>query len=122
MVRSAILGAEQVVAADLRRLEPQRRVTPRQHVLLHPERGDVEAVDHVMRDHRQLDRPAHRDVQLVDLRPPLGVLQMPHPLLSDDRNIERIARRFVHPEEESRPPGEHDQTEHKRHGDPDHLH
>ena len=30
-----------------------------------------------------LDRPADRHVQLVDLALPLGVLDLPHPLLAD---------------------------------------
>ena len=119
MVRPAILGAEQVIAADLRRLEPHRGIAARQHVLLHPERRDVEAVDHVLRGHRQLDRPAQRDVQLVDLGPPLGMLRVPHPLLADHVDLERVNGRVVHAVEEDRPPDEHDQPQQQRHADPD---
>ena len=45
---AAVLGAEQVIAARRGRLEPQVLYPARDHVRFHPERGDVEAVDHIL--------------------------------------------------------------------------
>ena len=77
--------------ARLGRLEPQRSCSGREHVLLDAEGRHVEAVDHVLGGHRQLDRPADRHVQLVDLALALEVLHLPHPLLADD--VDLAARR-----------------------------
>src|ERR1700750_2033320 len=52
---TAILGAEQVVAARLSRTEPGDRVASRHHVLLHAELRNEEAVDHILRSQDQLD-------------------------------------------------------------------
>ena len=55
-------------------------------------------------------------MQLVDLPLSVGVLDLPHPLLSDDVDLERIGRRPVHREEEVGPPEE------KREGDEERNH
>ena len=65
---------------------------------------------------------AERDVQLVDLGPPLGVLRVPHPLLADDVDLQRIGRRLVHPVEHHGRPDEHHHLEEQRHADPEDFH
>ena len=81
---AAILRTEEVVLAGLGRLEPERRVAPGQHVLLHAEGRHEEAVDHVLAGHHEADLAAHRHVQLVDLALAFHVLEAPHPLLAGD--------------------------------------
>ena len=61
-------------------------------VLLDAERGHVEAVDHVLGGHGQLHRAADRHVQLVDLALAVEVLHLPHPLLADDVDLQRVVR------------------------------
>ena len=81
MLRPAILGAENVISADLRRTEPFSRVLARQHVGLGPERGHIEIVNHVFGRQRQPDIAIHRHMQLIDFPGALVVLDLPHPLL-----------------------------------------
>jgi hypothetical protein len=52
-------------------------------------------MNHVFRRHDQLDLAIDGHVQLVDLALPGRVLQLPHPLLADHVNFDRIRRRFV---------------------------
>ena len=114
MLRAAVLGAEQVVPARLRRGEPEDVVAPGDDVRLHPERGNEEAVDDVFGAHDQLDRAADRHVQLVDLALPLHVLRLPHPLLADDVDFHRAGRRPVDVEEDLGAPAEHHHGDEER--------
>ena len=92
-LRAAILRAEDVIRSGRRRLEPHRRVAPRNHLALDAEVGNREAVEHVLRDHRQLDRTPGRNVQRIDLVLSARMLRLPHPLLADDIDVHRIRRR-----------------------------
>ncbi len=119
---SAVFRAEQVVFAGFGRLKPECGVARRQHVLLHPKCGDEEAVNHVLRGHHQPDRLTHRNMQRIDLALPVGILQLPHPLLGDDVNFTRIRRRLLDFEVEFRAPGEHSQKEDERYQRPCRFH
>ena len=84
VVGAAVLRAEQVIGARPRRLEPDGGVAAGQDVHVDAEVRHEKAVDHVLGGQQQLERPADRDVQFVDLALPFGVLDLPHPLLADD--------------------------------------
>ena len=60
---------------------------------------------------RELHGAAQRDVQFVDLALPFHVLELPHPLLADDVDLERIVGRTALEEEDAGAPGEHDHGE-----------
>src|SRR5579862_5162223 len=113
---AAILGAEKMIGAGLDGTEPRDGVTAGKHVLLHAERGDEEAVDHVLRGHDQLDVAADRDVKFVDLALTFGVFELPHPLLRDDVDFGGIAWRRATLEVDDRAPGE-DHHENKERDD-----
>ena len=93
VLRAAVFGAEQMIGAGLGGVEPRDGVAAGQHVLLHAEGGDEEAVNHVLRGHDQLDVAADGNVQFVDLALAFGVLDLPHPLLGDDVDFGRVAGR-----------------------------
>src|SRR5208283_2390607 len=87
---TAIFCAEQVIHPRLGRAEPFHRVAPGQHILLDAERRNIEAVDHILRSHDELDVASHRDMQFVDLALTFGVLHLPHPLLRHNVNFSRV--------------------------------
>src|ERR1700674_325595 len=82
-----------MIAAGLGGIEPERGVAAGQHVLLEAECGDEEAVNHVLRGHDELDILSGGDVELVDLALPLHVLDLPHPLFSNDIDFGRVCGR-----------------------------
>ena len=108
---------KQMMTTGLGGSEPERRVPPGQHVLLDPKSRDVETVNHVLRGHRQLDCSPQRHMQLIDFGSPFGVLQVPHPLLAHDGDIERVAGRRIKLEIDVRGPDIHHCRE--NHGDDD---
>src|ERR1700683_5166953 len=87
MVGAAVLRAKKMVGADFGGLEPNCGVAARQDVLLDAEDRDKEVVNHVFGSHSELHRHAHWDMQFIDLARPFSVLQVPHPLLADDKNL-----------------------------------
>ena len=99
-------GAEKMIGARLGGAEPRDRVAAGQHVLLHAERGDEEAVDDVLRSHDQLDVAADGNVQFVDLALAFGVFQLPHPLFGDDVDFGGVARWGAALEVDDGAPGE----------------
>ena len=92
VIRAAILRAEKVVLADLGGPEPHGVVASRNDVHFHAECGHVKVVDDVLAAQDQLDVAIDGDVQLVDLFAPGGLLQLPHPLLADDVDVQGIFR------------------------------
>src|SRR5581483_2976192 len=77
---AAELIAAQGVDAGEGGLEPEHRVPAGQYVALLAKRRHVEVVDDILRGHHEPDGLADRHVQLVDLAPPVGMLDLPHPL------------------------------------------
>ena len=66
---------------------------------------------------------ADRHVQLVDLALAVEVLELPHPLLADDVDVERLVGRARHREEDARAPDEdhhRDEERDDRPGDLEH--
>ena len=112
--RPAVLGAEEMVRPRHRRLEPGLGVAAGQRVLLHAERRHVEAVDHVLRRQQHLHRPRDRHVQLVDLPLAAQMLELPHPLLADAVELERVGRRRVREEEHVRAPDVREEKDDER--------
>ena len=114
VLRAAVLRAEEVVLARLGRVEPERRVAARDHVGLHAERRHEEGVDDVLGGRRQPHGPPDRHVQLVDLALPVGVLELPHPLLAHDVDVQGLGRRPGLREVDVRAPDEHHQADDQR--------
>ena len=114
------LAAKNVEAAEPRRLEPLLRVAARHHVLLGAEGRHVEIVDHVLGGHQETHRATHRHVEFVQLALALGVLDVPHPLLADDVDLQRIGvgRWDFQPVIEGRAPDEETHRDHQRDGAP----
>src|SRR3546814_4061136 len=69
--------------------EPELRIAPGKHILLQPERGHIQAMDHVLARHRKPHGIAYRHMQHIDFRLPIGMLELPHPLLGDDADRQR---------------------------------
>src|SRR6202162_4721121 len=100
MPGAAVLRAKEMIPAGPRGLEPGDRVAPGHDVFLHAERGHEEVVDHVLGGHREAHGAPDRHVQLVDLALPVGMLDLPHPLLADDGDLDRVVRGAVHREDD----------------------
>src|SRR6266849_1763750 len=79
---------------NLRRLKPRCGEPTGQYVSLDAERWDREAVNDVLRNHRQFDCASLRQVESVDLGLAVRLLRLPHPLLGDDVYLDRIGRRL----------------------------
>src|SRR5688572_32586292 len=93
MIHAAIFSAEKMIRAGLGVFEPLRGVTPGNNVGLDAERRYEEVVNYIFSRHDQLDATTDRHVQLVDLTLAGGVLNLPHPLLPHDINLDSILRR-----------------------------
>src|SRR5260370_13011120 len=104
MQSPAVLSAEEVVAARLGGLEPLRGVTAGNYVHLHAKGGDEKIVNHVFRGHGKPDGDIYGDVQLVDFALPFRMLQVPHPLLADDKNFDSSLVPARRAKKETRPP------------------
>jgi hypothetical protein len=95
-------------------------LSARNVVLLDAQRRDVEAVDHVLRSHHQPHVLARGHVQLVDLALAARMLRLPHPLLADDKDLQRVCGRVVELQIEVRAPDrEADEDQQRRRGPPD---
>ncbi len=88
MLDPAELRAFELIAAGAVGLEPEGLELPRHHVVLQAECRDVEAMDHVLRGEDHLHDPVDGDVYGVDLALPARMLDLPHPLLADDVELE----------------------------------
>ncbi len=107
--------------SGLRGAEPRLREASRHDVLLHAESGDEEAVNDVLRRHRQPHVLPDRHVQRVDLPHALGMLKLPHPLLADRIELQGVGRRPGQREIEPRAPHEHHHHQRERDRRPDDL-
>src|SRR6202521_1475612 len=107
VIRATILRTEEMVAAGLGGAKPHGVVVPGHHVHLHAERRNKEIVDDIFAREDQADVAPHGDMQLVDLLQAVGLLRLPHPLLGDDVNIERIERRAAKVYVDDSAPAEH---------------
>ena len=66
VIGAAVLGAEQMIVAGMRRGEPQDRIAAGKNILLETKGWNVEAVDRVLRSHHELHRNTDGNMQLVD--------------------------------------------------------
>ena len=89
----AELSAEEMEDARLGRPEAGLDIPARQDVLLDAKGGHRERVDDVLRSHVEPHRLVHRHVKRVDLARAVRVLDLPHPLLGDNVDLHRVARR-----------------------------
>ena len=121
VIGSTILSTEQVIFARAGRLEPFRHKTSGHDILLDAKRWNEKIMDHILRRQDQLHRPADRDVQLIDFAHPAFVIDLPHPLLADDVNLQRVFRRTFHVGVDSRPPEIHHHHQNERNDRPGRL-
>src|SRR5690606_2608961 len=92
----AVLGAKDRELALLRGTKPQIRITTGHRVLLHAERRDGEAVQHVARFDQYAHVTTYWNVQLrVRVFGP-GIRKGPGPLLSRGLDLEHVFGRGVH--------------------------
>src|SRR5579863_882473 len=118
VIRPTVFGAKNVIAARFGCFKPVSLVAAGHHVMFETKRRNIEAVEDVFAREREFYRPAGGHVQLIDLALAVGVLDFPHPLLSDHVDIERIlSRRRVVLETEFGSPSEH----HQHHQERDHA-
>ena len=122
VIGTAVLGTEDVVGPDLGGLEPQLHVPTWDGVDLGSESREIQAVQHVFRSHRDLDRAARRDVQLINLALAFEVLKLPHPLLADRVNLHRLFGWAAQVVEDRGAPAEHDHGNHRGNHTPQQLH
>ncbi len=106
---ATVLGAFDLVSAGVGRFEPHRFVSAGQDIVLDPECRNKEAVDHVLRGQHQPDGLVDRHMQRIDLALAARVLDLPHPLLADDKDFEITGRRLVKPDIDHRTPDEEHQ-------------
>src|ERR1700730_13391763 len=107
-----------MIAAGFGGIEPERGVAAGQHVLLEAESGDEETVNDVLRGNDELDLLGGGNVQLIDLALPLHVLDLPHPLFSDDVDFGRVCGRSALLEKYDRAPDEEGQHHKERNDRP----
>src|SRR6266404_1029165 len=121
MICAAILLAEEVVAPGLGGTEPHRIVMAGNDVHLDAESGDRKVVNDVFAGQDELDVAANGNVQLVNLAQASGLLNLPHPLLPDYVDIERIhgSATIVHVHNSA--PAKHGQGQKQRNYDPGSL-
>ena len=98
MLGAAEFGAEDREMAGLGRPEPHHLQGAGHDIMLHPKLRDEKAVDDVLRGQHEPHVLADRQVQLVDLALAAGMLDLPHPLLADDIDVEIGRRRPVQPD------------------------
>src|SRR5229473_1220507 len=121
MLGAAVLRAEKMIRPRLGCLEPHRGIAARNHILLQTERWNVEAVDHVLRSHDQLNVFADWDMQLVQFALTFHVLQLPHPLLRHYVNFGGVLARSASVEEDHRAPDKNNQKNPHRNHRPTNL-
>src|SRR5690349_12075211 len=93
MLRSAVLGAEEMIFAWLCRFKPSCGVSSRQNILLGTKCRNKETVNYVLGCHGQFHRTADRNMKFIDFALPFGMLDLPHPLLPDGIHGDRVIRR-----------------------------
>ncbi len=106
VIGAAILGTEKMILSRGRCLEINRGVAARNGFALHAESGNREAVKDILRNQRDLNRNARRNVQRVDFMLSAWVLHLPHPLLAHHVDLHGIGRSIVDAEVQQRAPDE----------------
>src|SRR5262249_23810595 len=86
------LRAEKVIAAGFSHFKPFHRVFAGHDIDLGAKRRHEEVVNYIFRRHDQFDLSPDRDVQFVDFALTGRMLKLPHPLFTDDVDLERIFR------------------------------
>jgi len=109
---------EQVVASGRRRLEPDLHVAPGNDVGLHAKCRHEPVVDDVFRRRDQPDGAAGGNMQLVDLTLAVEMLELPHPLLPDDIDVDarRPAGRDIAIVQARAPDEDHHRDHERNHG------
>ena len=121
VAHAAELRADDLVGAELVRVEDDVRRDPGDDVLLHPELDHVEVVDHVLRAHLQLDLLAQRDVEVARSDLAAGVVELPRELLGRDADDDAVLGEGLVVREHQVGPDGDDRQEDRRHDGPDDL-
>src|SRR5690348_3855100 len=93
MLRSAVLRTKEMKRPNLRRLKPDRSITAGDSIQVYTKRRNEKAVYHVLRSDDEFDGLTDRHMQRIDLTLALGMLKLPHPLFTDNVDLERAGRR-----------------------------
>ncbi len=107
MICAAILLAEEVIAAGLGGAEPHGVVVAGDNIHLDAKGGDRKIVNNVFTGKDKLDVAADGNVQFIDFAQTGGLLDLPHPLLSDDVDIEGVHGQAAIIHINNRAPAEH---------------
>src|SRR3954465_8885235 len=121
MICAAVFRAEKVILAGLARLKPHGSVLSGNRVLFYSKGRNIEAVYDILRSEGQFHRSADGNVKLIDLAPPVRMLNLPHPLPSHNVDVLGALRRNRLPNKKSRSPYEHHKDEDHRHRRPEQL-
>src|SRR6266446_10992173 len=106
MIHTAVFGAEKMVTSGFGRFEPFGGVFARHDVSLDAKGGHEHVVNHILASHDQFDLLTNRNMQLVDFALASRMLELPHPLLADNVNLQSILRRTILGEVDFRSPHE----------------
>src|SRR5690625_7881590 len=106
MLGAAIFGTEKMEAAGSRRLEPEPCRAAGHCILLDAEGGDEKGVDHILAGKLDHHGTANGHMQGVDLALPARMLDLPHPLLADGADMERVFRDLIALDVKRRRPAE----------------
>src|SRR3990167_900186 len=96
MTHTAVLGAENIECPDFGGSKPELGVSAGYQVLLHAERGNEEAVEHVLGLHNEPDGPVVLHVKFVYRLLAVVIIKRPEPLLSLNANFYGVLGRCPH--------------------------
>src|SRR5258705_4212756 len=113
MIRTTVFSTKQVVCASLGSVKPQHCVASRDNVLFDTKRRYKEAVNDVLCRHDQFDLCPEWHMQLVDFTLTGRMFKLPHPLLTDNRDLHRFFRHPVLSEKDRCAPNKHAHGDHK---------
>src|SRR5205823_14829273 len=113
VVGAAVFGTEKPIFTELCRPKPEGCITSWQHIVLDTKGRHKKTVDHILRGHYQLHSATKRHVKLVDLALSVRMFKLPHPLLADHGDLQRVARRNKQACVEVCPPGEHPEKQYE---------
>src|SRR5437899_768334 len=106
MIHAAVFGAEKVITSRFGPFEPFGGVFAGHDVSLDAKGGHEHVVNHILAGHDQFDLLTNWNMQLIDFALTSRMLKLPHPLLADNINFQRILWRTILGEVNLRSPNE----------------
>ena len=87
MLRAAVHVAVDMVLSNFGGLHPHLSVLARLYLPLHPKLGHIKGMDDILRDHGELHRLVHGNMEFVVLPDSIRMLHVPHPLLANHKDL-----------------------------------